>query len=229
MKNWFLVYTILLFSLSESIISQTITNPNYSLKSHETLEITKIETVAGSTVFYMSITNLIEGGSFCADKKIYIVYPDGKQSKMTASFGIPNCPDTHKFKSIGEKLEFSLTFQAMKQGTVWIDLIEDCADNCFFFFGVILDNELNRKINEGFAKADNSDPASAITGFIDILEETDSKNLGSEGLLYINIINLLVRTGDNIKAAEWYNRFKLSGVPRLSQYIKFLNDQGIKY
>jgi len=221
------LFLFLFFQLSHS---QTIENPNFSLKSHETLEIRKITTDSGSTVFFMSIENRrISGGSFCADRNIYIVYPDGTRSKMKASNGIPNCPSSYKFKTVGERLDFTLTFPKLKEGTEWIDLIEDCSENCFSFYGITLDGDLNSKIDGAFAKADSIGGSAGLAGLIKILDETDSKNLGSEGSLYISIITLAQKSGDTGEAKEWYERFKLSGAPRLTQYIKFLSDQGIRY
>jgi hypothetical protein len=45
----------------------------------------------------------------------------------------------------------------------------------------------------------------------------------------MNIIRLEKQNGNEVKAAQWYTRMKSSGAPRLQQYIKYLNDQGIKY
>jgi hypothetical protein len=94
---------------------------------------------------------------------------------------------------------------------------------------VTLDNELNGKINDAFSKAENDDPLKAMISFIDILESTDTKNIGSEGLLYVNIISLAREAGNYGQAADWYKKLKNSGAPRMQEYIKFLNDQGIKY
>jgi hypothetical protein len=209
--------------------SQEFTTPNCALKSHETLEITKVEIMTQKTVLYMSVENRITGGYFCADENIFIVYPDGTRSKLISSKGIPVCPDSYKFKTIGEKLYFTLTFPAMKHNTDWFDLIEDCTENCFSFYGVILDNDLNKKIDDAFLLVGKGNPAKALTSFIDIAETTDTKNSGVEGLLYISIIKLAKETGDTAKASEWYNKLKLSGIPRLESYIKNLDSQGIKY
>lgn len=221
-------FFILVTALS-SLFSQTFLQPNYSLKSHQTLNIIKVEARSEATIFYLSIENLIEGGSFCADKNIYIIYPDGKKSKLESSSGIPICPNAYKFKTPGEKLEFVLSFPPLKKGTEWIDLVEECSDNCFSFYGISLDNDLNKRIDDAFTLAENDEPVKAMVRFISIEEEYDKSNPGVEGLLYINIIKLAVETGDDAKAGEWYKKFKLSGAPRLSQYIKYLNDQGIKY
>lgn len=221
--------SVLLLSLSEFLQSQTIINPGYSLKSHETLNIIKIEAKAEATIFYMSVENRIAGGNFCADKNIFIIYPGGKKSKLVTSSGIPVCPDSYKFKAPGEKLEFVLTFPALKKGTEWIDLVEDCSDNCFSFYGISMSNDLNKRIDNAFTLAENNEPLKAMGSFISILEEIDKNNNGIESLLYINIIKLEIETGNEAKAREWYNKFQLSDAPRLATYIKFLNDQGIKY
>jgi hypothetical protein len=229
MKNRKFAVGILFFLLTGFLHSQTFINPNYSLKSHETLNLIKAEAKPEATIFYMSIENRIEGGSFCADKNIYIIYPDGKKNKLESSFGIPVCPDSYKFKAPGEKLEFVLTFPPLKEGTKWIDLIEDCSDNCFSFYGITLDADLNKRIDDAFALVENDEPARALISFINIAEEIDKNNLGIEGLIYINIIKLAKETGDDAKAEKWYRKLKLSDAPRLASYIKFLNDQGIRY
>jgi hypothetical protein len=214
---------------SEALSAQSYIQPNYGLKSHETLLINKVECSDKATTIYLTVENRRVGGTFCADKNIYIFYPDGTNLKLISSNGIPVCPDSHKFQMAGEKLDFTLTFPPLKKGVEWIDLVEDCNDNCFHFYGVNLDNELNRKINDAFSMAENDDPLKAMISFIDILESTDSRNLGAEGLLYVNIITLAREEGNYGQAADWYKKLKSSGAPRLQEYIKFLNDQGIKY
>jgi hypothetical protein len=220
---------ICLFASASFSQLQTLISPNYSLKSHETLEIKKIESGSKATIFYMSIENRIAGGEFCADKNIFLLYPDGKRSKLGSSTGIPVCPETYKFKAIGEKLDFVLEFPPLKSGTEWVDLVEDCSDNCFSFYGISLNSSINKRIDDAFALAESGDEAKALTGFISIAGGIDKNNRGIEGLLYINIIKLARETGDNAKAEEWYNKFKLSDTPRLSEYLKYLNDQGMKY
>lgn len=223
------VTVILILFLTGTLKSQTFISPNYSLKSHETLNIVKIEARSEATLFYMSIENGIDGGTFCADRNINIIYPDGKKSKLVSSEGIPVCPDTYQFRSIGEKLEFVLTFPPLKKGTVWIDLVEQCTDNCFSFYGICLDNDLNRRIDNAFSMAENDEPMKAMGSFIAILEDVDKSNSGIEGLLYINIIKLAKETGDDTMAGEWFRIFKISDAPKLVECIKYLNDQGIKY
>lgn len=229
MKRRLFVLCGLSVLISVSGYSQTFLKPNYGLKSHETLEIKKIEMSAQNTSFYMSIENRITGGYFCADKNINIIYPDGSESKLISSSGIPVCPDSHKFKDIGERLDFILVFPPLKEGTEWIDLVEDCDDNCFSFYGVTLDQALNQHLDEVFARASEGIPADNIILFRAILDSISGQNTGIEGSLYVNIIEAAREDADYVNARVWYKRLASSNTPRLRDYIKYLNDIGIKY
>jgi hypothetical protein len=211
-----------------NIQSQTISSPNFALKSHETLNISKVEVSGSGTLVYLTIENRIANGSFCADRNIYLIEPDGQKLNLIKTTGIPVCPDIYKFKVIGEKLQFTLEFPRLKAGTKWVDIIEDCSDNCFSFYGVTLDNDLNRKLDEAFALASKGKAADNIILFKNILDSIDNQNLGIEGLLYINIINAEVEEADNLNIKVWYNRLASSNAPRVNQYLKYLNDKGIK-
>lgn len=229
MKKQLLLIFGLAVLLSRPGYSQTIINPNYGLKSHETLEIKKIECNSESTSVFLSIENRIQGGAFCADKNIYILYPDGTKSKLISSSGIPVCPESFKFKAIGEKLDFKLVFPPLKEGTEWIDLVEDCDDDCFSFYGVTLDQVFNQCLDELFAKASEGTPADNIILFKSILDSISGQNPGIEGSLYVNIIEAAREESDYVNARVWYKRLASSNAHRLHDYIKYLNDKGIKY
>lgn len=206
------------------VFSQEIIQPNYGLKSHETLVINSIEKTSEATTFHMTIENRITNGAFCADRNIFMIYPDGTGSTLIAAEGIPVCPDYYPFKTPGERLRFTLKFPPLKENTVWIDLIEDCDDNCFHFYGIVLDKDLNDKINNAFTLVENNEPSKALSLFTGILEETDSYNYGSEGLLYVNIIRLANETGETDLAAYWYKKLRESGAPRLDDYLRWLKE-----
>ena len=226
-RGFFIVIFITVSVLNA--FSQTIENPNSSLKSHETLMITKIELTQERTVVFLSIENRIEGGNFCADRSIYLIDPDGNKIQRNKSTGIPICPDTYKFKSIGEVVNFTLEFPPLAPGTKWIDIIEKCSENCFWFYGVTVDNELNKRVDEAFLKASSDKPAESMYLFKSILDDVDSQNLGIEGLLYLNIISAAKENADNVNAMVWYKRLAASKAPRVGEYLKYLNDRGIKY
>jgi hypothetical protein len=230
MRSGIAISVLLFYSGSiGNLYSQTINRPNSALRSHETLVISKVEITPQNTMIFLSVENRITGGYFCADKNIFIIFPDGTRSKLISSNGIPVCPDTYKFKTIGEKLDFILTFPPLKKDTEWFDLIEDCAENCFSFYGVSLNSELNKKIDDAYFFAENEEPAKALVSFIKIAREFDNKDMGIEGLIFINIIKLAKETGNISESTEWYNRLKSSGIPRVELYIKHLNSQGIIY
>jgi hypothetical protein len=210
-------------------LSQTFSLPNFGLKSHETLIIRKVELTDQSCKFYLSVENKIANGYFCADKNIFIIYPDGTRSRLVSSENIPVCPETHKFSAPGEKLDFTLTFPPLKPGTEWIDLVEDCNDNCFSFYGVTLDEDLNRKLDEAFTLVDNNEKEKALVKFIEIAGDTGKKNAGIEGFIYVNIISLEKAAGNDAMASQWYARMKTSKAPGLDKYIKYLTAMGITY
>jgi hypothetical protein len=212
-----------------NIFSQTYYQPNIGLKSHETLEILKAELTAKSTILYLSVENRITGGAFCADRNIYVIYPDGTRIKVIKASGIPQCPEYYKFKTIGEKLAFTLTFPPLKPGTEWIDLIEDCNDNCFSFYGILLNSDLNKRIDEAVADVDNGEIDTAISLYKGIIESIGSSGNGITGSLYSDLISLLVRKNYTARASEWYKKLLSSNVPQLQLYIKNLNSRGIKF
>jgi hypothetical protein len=228
MKRYFSMISFLIFGLV-CINSQTLLLPNFALKSHPTLDITKVELSPEKSVFYLTIENRIEGGNFCADRNIFLIDSNKKKLKLSKSSGIPVCPDNYSFRSIGEKLSFVLTFPPLEKDVKCIDIKEECSDNCFSFYGVILENNLNKLIDEAFFLAENGEPAKALDQFILIADEKDAGNSGIEALLDINIIKLAKETENSSLAEEWYNRLKSSGIPGLKMYLNNLNSQGIKY
>lgn len=225
----FLFLSGIITALCGLTFSQDIVAPNYSLKSHQTLEISKIERSNSNTLIYLNLENRIAGGYFCADRNIYIIYPDGTRIRLISSEGIPVCPKSYKFKSIGEKLNFTLSFPALRKDLKWIDLVEDCPNNCFSFYGVCLDNDLNKKLDDAFTAVENKKPEEALQGFLKIADNIDKNDAGLVGLIYMNIIKLEKEKGDKPKAEEFYNKLKKSGIPRVVQYIQHLNSEGISY
>jgi hypothetical protein len=208
--------------------SQTILNPNYGLKSHETLEITRIEVSAEKTVVYLTIENRIENGTFCADRNIYLTDPSGTRLKVIKATGIPVCPDSYKFKKSVERLDFSLIFSPLKPGTVVIDLKEECADFCFSFYSIVLDKNLNSQLEEAFGLAESGQSLKALDKFI-TLAEVNQNIKGIAGIIYFNIVKIASGTGNSAKAGEWYRKLNSEGVPGGRIYIEQLNQQGIRY
>jgi hypothetical protein len=193
------------------------------------MEIHKVEVIEGRIIIYLSVENRRSGGTFCADKNIYIVNPDGTRLRMEKSRGIPQCPENHKFKSIGEKLEFSLSFPALKQGTGWIDIVEECNDNCFRIYGILLNNDFTSKIDEALSLVDSGQVDSAIALYKELIEKEGKTEEGITGSLYSDLISLLVNKGYSANASEWYLKLAKSSVAHKQLYIDNLNSRGVKF
>jgi hypothetical protein len=139
---------ILSLLISLNAIGQTIPNPSYGLKSHETLEVTGVEINEEFTRLFLTVENRAVSGYFCVDRSTFLVLPDGSRLKLVKADGIPNCPQSHTFKRIGEVVSFSLYFPALTSGSDWFDLVEECSENCFSVYGITLDSRLNEEIEK---------------------------------------------------------------------------------
>jgi hypothetical protein len=223
------VIACLLTACTAILPAQIFNQPNFALKSHETMSVNKVELTPERTVVTLSVENRITGGNFCADRNIYIIDAAGIKFKLIKAAGIPVCPSSYSFKNIGEVLNFTLEFPPISRDSKWIDILEDCTSNCFRFYGVTLDNDLNKKLDAAFSQLPKSLPSESVALFRQILEETDNQNLGIEGLLYITIITSSIEDNDKPGAMAWYKRLGESHAPRVNEYLKFLNDKGIKY
>ncbi len=222
LKNILLAF--LIFGGSVRLYPQTIDNPNYGLKSHETLNIRSLALTQNSTTLFMEIENRSLEGSFCADRNIFIILPDGKRLKIKATDGIPRCPETYVFRSFGEKLYFSLTFPPLPENTPWFDLIEDCKDACFSFNPVIIDALLNQKIDHAYAVTELGETEAACREFEALLSDFSGKNCSYEGAVYWNLVRLSKKLGDETKAGEWLGMLVNSDNPLKGKYIESLEN-----
>ena len=219
---------VLLFETLISGYSQVTVNPNFGLKSHETLDINRIEITKDKTVVSFTIENRIENGTFCADRKIYITDPSGNKLKVITTTGIPVCPDNYIFKKPGEKLSFTLKFPPLEGEPVSIDLKEECSENCFSFYGIVLDEYINSRLDEGFSLAERGESLKALDTFVKMTDIT-AKNNGIRALVYYNIVKLARETGNTVKAGEWYKKLSAMSSRGGKIYIDQLNLQGIRY
>ncbi len=220
---------VLLLLATPVINGQTVNKPNYAMKSHETLEIISIETNPNATVVHMSIENRIPGGSFCADRAIWLISSPDNRSRLVTAVGIPVCPYVHHFTLPGEILNFSLSFPPLPASVKSVDLVEECPDNCFSFYGIVLDNDLNSAIDKAFESAEGGNKEDALKQFIEIAEDPGRSDDATDGLLYINIIRLAAERGYQATAEKWYRRLKSEGGSESGRYIDFLNAAGIRY
>lgn len=211
------------------VSAQLYTAPAVGLKSLQTMEVLSVEVSQAKTVIRLSVENRIRGGTFCADRNIFIINPDGSRLRLQKATGIPNCPDTYKFRKEGEILEFSLTFPSMQPGTGWIDLVEECSQDCFSVYGILLNNDFSRRIDEALSYIDKGRVDSAIGLYTRLIQEAGPLEAGITGSLYSDLISLLAGKGYSANAAEWYRKLAASNLPGKQRYIDNLNFRGIKY
>ncbi len=228
MINRYFAIVFFVLLISAGLYSQTITKPNYGLKSHETLNIDKIDITREKTNVHLTVENRIDNGTFCADRNIYITDPSGTRLKLNKATGIPVCPATHRFEKPGEKLSFTLSFNTLQGEPACIDIKEECSENCFSFYGVVLDEYVNSRLDEAFSMTERGEPVRALEKFIG-MSEAAGKNNGIRALVYYNIIKLANDTGNTGKAGEWYKKLSSMRSKSGKIYIDQLNLQGIKF
>ena len=219
------------FSLSS--FAQVYKNPIASKKSHPELEITQIAITDTNTIISLKVTNKRnEGGWFCADDNIYIKNTKGTEIyKLINAENIPICPDQFKFSYSGQTLEFSLYFPPISDQIKFIDLIEDCSNACFSFYGIILDNEHNEKIRafeRGFELYQNQQKTEAITFFEKVISGKMSIDSHIYGLSYYYLIVIYHELGNTEKVTFWYQKLLNSNLEEKDTFIKELERLGIK-
>ena len=215
-----------LFLTSISASGQTIQSPNYGLKSHETLELKKLVRNDTSTILYLTITNKIASGSFCADKNIYLQLPLGKKIWLQKSSGIPVCPETYQFKYIGEELPFQLIFPPLQEDIHWFDLVEQCDNSCFSILGIVSNEKLNKQLEEGYNNLDKGKYSEAANIFEALAEKFDNSALA--GSIYYNLIYIYNKMNDPDHQNYWYDKLSRSNIRDKSIFLQNLEEENIR-
>lgn len=198
MKN--LVLLCLTLFLAINIQSQEIKNPNFAVVSHPMI-VDQISYTDENLIIQLTIENKIIGGSFCADKDIY-VQDVLKELKLPLLYSenIPTCPQTYNFRWIGEKLTFQLYFPKPTYQIKYLNIIENCDDNCFSIYGLILDAEMNKLVDQAFSFFDERNYDSSKETLIKLITDYPDYPFGN---LYLNLIQVLL-IQDNIADAKSY-------------------------
>ncbi len=220
---------ILPLILAVNAIGQTIPNPSYGLKSHETMEVKGVEINNDFTEIQLTVENRVVSGYFCVDRNTFLVLPDGSRLKLLKADGIPNCPQSYTFKRVGEVISFSLRFPALNPGTEWFDLIEECSENCFSVYAITLDSRINNEIEKSYLLSESGKSAEAAASFISVISLVGDKNHGILGSLYSSTIVMLLRSGDEPSAKIWYDKLSNSDIHNKKLYIGNLSSRGIKW
>jgi hypothetical protein len=226
MKKLLLVFIVVAMTLAAN--GQSVESPNYGLKSPLTAEIIRVDFNSDATVVWLTIQSDVNNAWFCIDRNTFLVRPDGMKLKLNALKGLPYCPATHKFKRPGEKASFSLTFPPT--GVLpWFSIIEECMGGCLSFRGIVTDPGLNSSLDEAFSLAGSGNEMAAYRIYEQIINETDSLNIGIEGSVYSALIMLDCSMGRNETARQWYNRMMTADTPDLKYYLDNLKRQGVEF
>lgn len=218
---------LLILCLSITIKAQVYDNPIAGKQSHPELEITQIKITDTETIISLKITNKRDnGGWFCADKDIYIKNSNGiEKFQLMRSENIPTCPNQHEFAIAGETLEFKLYFPKIPTDIMFIDLVEDCNNACFYFTGIILNNEHNNNIvsfEKGFDLYQNKEFIEAIPYFEKIIQTKIPIQSQIYGLSYYYLINIYHESGNIEKVNMLYDKLKTSDLDDKETFIKEL-------
>lgn len=166
----------------------------------------------------MLITNARdEGGSFCVDRNTEII-ANNLSYRILRIENIPECPEIHKFGSIGEKLIFYLHFPPVSNEIKIIDIIENCSENCFQFTGLIIDTKLNNEMNLAFDYFESGLLSEGLQSYKNLLNKYKNQEPALEGLFYFYIVTILREMGNDNDATEWLERFQLQN-PEGSQWV----------
>lgn len=226
--------TILFLLGSYSFINAQIIieNPAVAEQSLAELIITRVSIFNDSTVIDLSVENkLAQGGWYCADKKIYIESSKKHERfNIIRAHGIPRCPSVHNFKSIGERLNFTLVFPNIPEGTELLNLIEDCDKSCFSFKNIILNEKLNRDIRlytQGVELYAGNKTNEAIDVFTKVVERIPANPTHVYGYSYFNLIRIYYNAGNKVTAKFWLDQLEKSTLPDKQYFINSLQKEGI--
>ena len=220
------IFLLSIFILLNLVLNaQIITHPSYAFKSHETLDLTKVEITGEYTKLSFEITNFIEDGSFCVDKNTSILLASGLQLNLIKTENIPNCPESFNFIDYGQMLSFTLLFPPLPKNTVNIDIIENCSEACFSIIGVIIDPNLNSDIDVAYNYFERGNSSEAILAYKEILSQIEGKGYSAESGIYYYLISSYDNLGDSDEVKFWKEKLKKSAPPYYQKALEILNDQ----
>ncbi len=218
-KITLLLIVLILFNKG---FAQDLLKPNYSTKSHETLELDKITSTKDSTYFNFVLTNRLVGSTFCADRNIVILSNNPtKQYKLIKAIGIPVCPQQYTFAYLLEKMRFTLVFPALDTAIKVVDIYEMCLDACFSYRGVVINKNLNNALETAYFDYSSGRYEKAIIGFLKIIENYPDYNYG---ITFINIIRIYADLKKLDLAKLYYHKLLNSNVFDKQQAIEIIKN-----
>jgi hypothetical protein len=207
---------------------QIYEHPNFSLNSHPTLEILSVERWEDQMVVNLSLKNERYSGSFCIDSNTVLKNSLGKEEYPRVSMeGIPACPEEYRFISVGEKIRFSLVFEPVPDDVKYIDLLENCRENCVSIKYILLDEDLNSRIYQGVSLYAIGKPAAALRVFEDILDKDYDGISPVFGTVYLYLISIHYEMGNSKEARRVYRELQESGIIGLEEFLETARETGL--
>jgi len=108
---------------------------------------------------------------------------------------------------------------------MFIDLVEDCTNACFYFRGIILNNEHNNNIvsfEKGFDLYQNKKMTEAIPYFEQTIQNNVPIQAQIYGLSYYYLISIYHESGNAEKVNMLFNKLKTSNLDDKETFIKEL-------
>jgi hypothetical protein len=141
--------------------------------------------------------------------------------------GIPACPETYRFNSVGERINITLEFEPVPDEVKYIDLIEPCDENCVSIKYVLLDEELNERLNEGINLYETGNSAESLLVFQSIMDSRYDDYSPVFGTVFLYMISLNYELGQSREAREVYRKLRDSNILGRDEFISTARDNGI--
>ena len=227
MRYW-LIFILLAAGFQIPMMAQIFDKPSFSLTSHPTLDILSVEKWEDQTVMNIRVKNQRLSGSLCIDKETFLLHSMGTEEwALTSMDGIPACADQHRFKSIGEVLDFSLVFPAIPDEVSYVDLVERCEDACISVKYILLDEALNERINEGFELYELGRLSASLQVFENIMESGYDNYSPVFGTLYLYMMSIQYELGRTKEVKKIFNDLKESSIIGREEFIETARDTGL--
>lgn len=208
--------------------SQVYEQPSYALSSHPTLEVTSIERWSDQTVVHISVQNQSISGSFCIDPDTYLLNSLGKEEyRLLSMEGIPACPEQYRFNSIGEVLRFTLVFAPVPDEVTYLDLSERCEEACVSVQYILLDEDLNQRINEGFELYRMGRLEASLKVFEDIMSEDFDDYSPVFGTIYLYLMSIHYELGNSRELRDVFDELRESFIVGRDEFIESARETGL--
>ena len=225
-----LAFILLLFCSypAQDLAGQIYDNPNYSLTSHPTMDIMSIEKWEDQMVVNLNLKNERYSATFCIDSNTVLRNSLGEEEfKLLSMEGIPACPEEYRFKTIGERILISLVFEAVPDEVRYIDLFEDCNEGCVDIRYILLDEDMNERLNEGIQLYELGKPKAALQVFEEIMNTEYDDLSPVYGTVYLYLISIHYELGSQKEARRVYQELRESGIRGRDEFIETAKEMGI--